>query len=250
MPDVYFPVDTALRVINYDLYVQAYEHNGYSMPQIESFPSWFSDFEWDDSALSYPYMVFELGLDTAGQVVSAEKVFATDPSFADQVMSAALWASFRPARLSGKAVASRSFLIVSQYPHTPYPTREWRLADSSTQTYLEKQQLRLVGDTVGMLSVPVMRLYPGDKIKFGGRFASARDSAVAAVRVDATGKVSAMRLDVSRKVLRAELIKMLAGLRYFPAVDYRGKPQAMSGLLKLTLTGSGNIRIDHFWLSL
>ena len=249
MPDVFFPVDTALTIANRELYFQAFNYNGYQFPQIDTFPSYFSDLEWHDSSLTYPYMILGLNLDTTGRVTAADKIFASDPSFVDQVLSASLWAKFMPAQFDGRPMASRCFLIVSQYPHTSYPTHEWRLADSSQQTYLESQQLRLIPDTVGLLSVPILRLYPGDEVKFGGRFAKYRDTVVAAIRVDAAGSLSVPRLGSIRKNLRNELMKLLRGLKFFPSVDYQGQPHSMHGLAKITLTGSGIVRIEYFWLS-
>ncbi len=249
MPDVFFPVDTALTVANRELYFHACSLNGYHFAQIETFPSYFSDLEWHDSSLTYPYMILGLNLDTAGTVTAADKVFASDPSFVDQVLSASLWADFAPAGFEGRPMASRCFLIVSQYPHTSYPTHQWRRADSSLQTYLESRQLRLVADTVGLLSEPILRLYPGDEVKFGGRFAALRDTIVAAVRVNAAGNLSVLRLDHTLDDLRNGLIRLVKSLEFFPAVDYQGKPHPMHGLARLILTGSGIVRIEYFWLS-
>ena len=249
MPDVFFPVDTALTVANRELYFHAFGLNGYRFAQIDNFPSFFSDLDWRDSSLTYPYMILGLDLDSAGNVTAADKIIASDPSFVDQVLSASLWAKFEPAYVEGRPVASRSFLIVSLFPHTGYPTREWRRADSSLQTYLEDQQLQLIADTVGLLSVPILRLYPGDETKFGGRFAGLQGTVVAAINVDTTGSLSVLRLGPARDYLRNRLVKHLRGLKFFPAVDYRGKPRSMHGLVELTLTGSGIVRIEYFWLS-
>lgn len=249
MPDLLFPVDTARSVVNSELYFHAMSYNGYRLAQIDTFPSYFSDLDWGDSSLTYPYMILGLNLDTAGRVTAADKIYASDPSFVGQLLSASLWAKFTPVYFEGRPIASRCFLIVSQYPHTVNPTQEWRLADSSRQTYLESQQLRLVADTVGLLSVPIMRVYPGDEVNLGGRLGATRDTIVAALHVHSNGKLSVKRLGPTRKFLRSELMKQLKSMRFFPALDFQGRPRDMECLVELTLTGSGIIRIEYFWLS-
>jgi hypothetical protein len=247
-PDIYFPVDTAKRIANRDLYFKAFTFNGVEFPGIESFPSFFCDLEWHDSLLIYPFAVIGLDLDATGAVTAAEKVLSSNRSFVDQIMSASLWATFSPARVNNQPVASHCFLIVSLYPHSTYPTRSWHRADSNRYTYLENQQLQLIADTVGLLSLPIFQSYPGDRVSFGGRFAALQDTVMLAVKVSATGDMSPQIFGHVRRNLREALVRLLKGLKFFPAFDYQGEAQSVSGLVRLTLSGSGNVRIEYFWL--
>ncbi len=247
-PDIFFPVDSTGAVIDADLYFKAFGLNDIRLPRIEEFPRYFCDLKWSDTSLIFKYALTKLALDESGRVTDIQEVSSTFPAFTSQIMSAILWADFSPAVVLGTPVPAECFVLISFFPQISYPAPVWRRSDIDSLPPLERFRVRLLPDTVGLLSKPLPSKVPGDEFALAGKHTALRDTVSAVVRIDTTGHASLGRTSKARKGTGKAVHQVAAQLRFFPALDYQGHPHSFSGLVSFIFQASSKIRIVYHWL--
>ncbi len=249
-PEVIFPVDSLGKVRDADLYFHAYSLNGIRSPRLEKFPRYYCDAKADDTAKLYRYILAKVSLDTTGSVAGIEVVQSTYPQFTQQITSAILWAEFSPASVNDSLQPSTGYLLVSFFPHVSYPTREWRRSALDSMNVLERCRVRLLPDTVGLLSPPIPVLAPGDEYTLAGTHAFLHDTVSAVVSVNKGGKATASFISSTNPMLRQAVMKLVRRLAFYPALDFEGEPHFYSGLVHFIFEGSSKVRIEYHWLKL
>ena len=248
LPDIHFPIDSASAVVDADLYFKTFALNDIRVPQLEEFPRYFCDLKVTDSSVVFKYVLVKVGLDESGRVTDVENVSSNYPAFTRQVMSAILWARFSPAVVQGSPVPAECFVLVSFFPQINYPTRVWQRSDLDSLGPLARFRIRLLPDTVGLMSKPLLAKMSGDEFTLAGKHAFYRDTVRAVLSVNTTGRVSLRRFTKAGEVMRQAVNELSARLRFFPALDYQGRPHRFSGLVSFIFQGSPKIRIVYHWL--
>lgn len=248
LPDIHFPIDSTGAIIDGDLYFKTFALNDIRVPQLEEFPRYFCDLKVTDSSVVFKYVLAKVGLDESGWVTDVEKVSSNYPAFTRQVMSAILWARFSSAVVQGSPVPAECFVLVSFFPQINYPTRVWQRSDLDSLGPLSRFRIRLLPDTVGLMSKPLPARISGDEFTLAGKHALYRDTVSAVLLVDTTGRVSLRRLTKAGEIMQQAVYELGERLRFFPALDYQGRPHRFSGLVSFIFQGSPKIRIVYHWL--
>ena len=248
LPDIHFPIDSTGVIDDADLYFKTFALNDIRVPQLEEFPRYFCDLKVRDTSVVFKYVLARVSLDELGGVSNVEKVSSNYPAFTRQVMSAILWARFSPAVVQGSPVPAECFVLVSFFPQINYPTRVWQRSDLDSLGPLSRFRIRLLPDTVGLMSKPLPARMSGDEFTLAGKYATFRDTVSAALSVDTTGRATLRRLTKAGEKMQQAVYKLGERLRFFPALDYQGRPHRFSGLVSFIFQGSPKIRIVYHWL--
>lgn len=248
LPDISFPIDSTGVIVDADLYFKTFALNEIRVPQLEEFPRYFCDLKVTDSSVVFKYVLARVGLDESGRVTDIEKVSSNYPAFSRQVMSAILWARFSPAVVQGSPVPAECFVLVSFFPRINYPTRVWQRSDLDSLGPLARFRIRLLPDTVGLMSKPLPVRMSGDEFTLAGKYAAFRDTVSAALSVDTTGRATLRRFTKAGEGMQQAVYELGGRLRFFPALDYQGRPHRFSGLVSFIFQGSPKIRIVYHWL--
>lgn len=248
LPDIYFPIDSAGAIADADLYFKTFALNDIRVPQLEEFPSYFCDLKATDTSVVFKYVLVKVGLDKSGRVTDVEEVFSNYPAFTRQVLSAILWARFSPAEVKGSPLPVECFVLVSFFPQVNYPTRVWQRSGLDSVGPLARFRIRLLPDTVGLMSKPLPAKKSGDEFTLAGKHDFYRDTVGAVLSVDTTGRVSLRRLTKAGEKMQQTVYELGKRLRFFPALDYQGRPHRFTGLVSFIFQGSPKIRIVYHWL--
>jgi hypothetical protein len=88
----------------------------------------------------------------------------------------------------------------------------------------------------------------GDEFTLAGKHTFYRDTVSAALSVDTTGRATLRRLTKAGEGMQQAVNELGGRLRFFPALDYQGRPHRFSGLVSFIFQGSSKIRIVYHWL--
>lgn len=246
-PDLLFPVDDKLQVVDRNLYELGYSVNDIHLPQLKMFPSYYCDLSWDDSLSIIRVVLLKVELDKEGSPTATEELFSSYPSQTMLIQSAVLWARFAPARIGGDPIASYSYLLVTFPPRAGYPTRLFTDSTARKADLAERVRVTILADTVGLMLTPVPRSRSGEMAVSYGRLRHFEGSISAAVSIDTSGRISASRKYGAKPVYLREINGFLSELEMFPAQDFQGNPRPYKGLIHIEGTGSTDVRIRYFW---
>jgi hypothetical protein len=124
----------------------------------------------------------------------------------------------------------------------------WRRTALDSINLLERYRVRLLPDTVGLMTKPLPAWPGGEEFTFTGFNRFFRDTVGVQVRIDTSGNIRIRRMSGGNKQLRTSIRKAVSHLKFFPALDYQGQPQPYSGLISFISQGSVKIRIVCHWL--
>lgn len=181
-------------------------------------------------------------------MVGRELVSTNCGGFSDQLVNATAWATYQPAKMGGKPLASTNFLLVTFYPTISYPTKPLVAAKPDTSTWHRKYLLQMLPDTLGVMTEPVPRAPTSTNLLATVPPGQARRTFVIPCGVDSAGflHLKAPYADSSGiPRLCAEIAKLV---RLYPALDYRGGPKPFEGYVEITTLNQTNVRIRYLWL--
>lgn len=247
LPDLYLPVDSNRAVSDRDLYMRTLAANGVTFPLLETFPPYFCDLEWSDSLTTLPYVLLAIELDAGGKLIGDEVESTNYEAFALQLKSAALSAEFKPLLVNGEARASSCFLLVSFFPQLGYPTEVWKSSEYADYSFLQRSQIRLIPDTVGLLTKPFPRFFPPQLVTVAGSHRGLSDSVTASVMVSVEGELKILSYGKVSPPIRQGIQKLVKAIKFFPAMDYAGQPRDFYGMVRLIFSSSAKIRIEYLW---
>ncbi|HWR82129.1 MAG TPA: hypothetical protein VN285_02380, partial [Candidatus Deferrimicrobium sp.] len=199
------------------------------------------------TSVSLRYVFLKLELSKTGKVVNVEPIISTFPAFTQQIQSAILWARFSPAAVRGKSAASTCFILISFFPQIHYPTRVWRPSDQNS--LYERLRIRLLPDTVGLLTEPIPAELTPEEFTLGSRQALFIDTVNAVVSVDTLGLAAVHRIGTEVRQLRHTVQEIGRRLQFFPALDTRGNRHPFTGLASFVFDGSTKVRVVYHWLA-
>jgi hypothetical protein len=246
---LYMPYNPGSGIKDRPLLERALELNGFALPGVNLFPSYFCHFTANQSNAKYPFAIFKITLDSSGHPRNFSELLSTNKSFSRTVATAILYASFRPAAYNGKPVPSILFLIFRFFDRIEYPTTSWPPSDSAGADYpLEYARIDPCLYLDSIINPPLPLNTPGGEFTFDLE-SMANDTISAFVKIDTLGNIAAMIFDApdfyppvgdGKKILRK--------LRFFPGRNIRDSLLFYDGKVTLAFDGSRNIRIWTDWL--
>jgi hypothetical protein len=225
--------------------------NGYAAPRIEKFPSYNCGLSYRDKFAVPPFILFKVASDTSGNITDAKLVKSTMPALTSQLQSAVRWAKLVPAKSDTLPLQSNPYLAVFFFPGINYPTRSF-VVESSVQgaSILEKSQLRLLPDTSKYLFLPIPKNPPYDSMYLRKTKApSGLESLIASIQIDSSGNTSIHFPPRLSPSALTELKDITSSLKFYPALNFSGRPVPFYGTIRLEFTDSTLVRIWYEWLS-
>jgi hypothetical protein len=248
-PDVHFPVGSGSIIDNLDLYRTTCRLNGLEPSELVGFPSYFHlENSRDSLGKPVPVVMFRLVIDSTGRLVASEKRFSSASGFDRQVEVALLRASFLPAQRSDTAVPCVAWLVVSFYPNVSYPTQVWERTASGEQQFLDQLRLRLLPDTLGVMQLPIPRRAQHEFYSIRGDHQYDRDTVSATLHIDTLGQARSSAVDRASPAVQAAVRRIVAAIKFHPAVGFDGQARSFSGRVFYEFKGSNTVRIRYAWL--
>ncbi len=243
-----FPVNADSTITNRSLYFEALEKLGVEFVEIRKFPPYFCDISPADSLEILPYALIKIKLDENGQINSSEIVGSNLPAFAPQLQSAALWADFSPLKLDGNAAPCDGFLLVSFLPQLQYPTNHIEFKSDSVYEWYERWRIQLLPDTVGLMFPPMPKQRDIDKLTQSGKDQHLYAEVTAYLAIDTVGNVRVISIDTKNPPLHKAVAFALKNVRFFPALNFNGKPVSFLGSARFSLQNRSEVIVDYLWL--
>ncbi len=227
------------------------ELNGFSIPGIVSYPSYFISVEKSGEKFEYPFSVAEVEIDSAGQLVDFEILYSYGRDFSNIIGTSLLYADFEPAEYKGVGFNSRIFIIYRFFGSIQYPTGSWPPEPvpgiNLPFEYLRIEPLLYLDSIV---NPPIPLNFPAGLFKYDSIIPFS-DSAEVSVNIDENGRVRSFRIlsFVNNEIERLvnEIIKKL---RFLPARDLSSNRTEFNGTLSLEFSEGKFVYIWTDWLPL
>lgn len=243
-----FPMDTLGQVNNRRLYDRCLELNDITQPRVTRFESYYATPNMDTALVSYRFVLFAVDLDSTGAVLDRRILISTYPVYDEQVLTAILWGEFAPASVKGRTIPSTLYLMVSFFGAVAYPSPIWPPNPDSISNPLEFFRIRSFTDQSGLMALPMpVRLY-SDLYPLGPERVFRHNTVSVQVRIDTLGRCRFGSTDRTFKELLGVLRKTVNKIKFFPALDFNGRPQNYSGLVYLEFTDKTTVRVRCSWL--
>lgn len=246
-PDFYFPIDNELNINEPDLYYLIFQYNNITLPSVKYFPKYFCNIDWNDSLDIYPFVLLQLDLDERGEVKDVTEILSTYSNYTMTLMSASLWSEFVPAKVNDSDISCNPFLLVSFFPQIYYPTQKFYNDMSDSLPIHEKMRVKLIPDSLHILQKPIPRIYDGERISISNIPRSLNDTLSLLLTVDTLGHTKLNRFGKINKGTYDIMQNVLSRMKFYPAIDFYGKPVEYSGFVQLIFKGSEKVRIKYLW---
>lgn len=249
--DLEFPLDSTGAIVDRILYDSLVTLNGITPPRLAKFSSYHCGLSYKDKISVPPFILFKVSSDTMGRITDAKLVKSTMPSLTSQLQSAVRWSSLSPPKKDGRGIASNPYIAIFFFPGINYPTRPF-IADSNAQfsSQLERSQLRMIPDSSKYLFLPVPKNPPYDSLYLrGDQGVGGLEMLTSFIQIDSTGE-SAIHFPPGLTALgRSQLREVSSSLKFYPALDFSGRPVTYYGTVRLEFTDSTLVRIQYDWLN-
>ncbi|UCC45628.1 MAG: hypothetical protein JSU65_06835 [Candidatus Zixiibacteriota bacterium] len=246
-PSVLVPVDSRHEITDIRLYWHSLALNGYRPPSLSSFPSYFCKIAPSDSVDRPPYVLARVSLDATGRPTDVDLIRSTEPAFTDQILSAMNWATYSPAERLGRPVPGSLLVSILLWPKITYPTQPFISDQRDDLSLFQRERIRTHPEMIGMMVPPVPRNFPKGNLTPRGVVRPLTTSATASILIDSTGHVIFRGAEGASRGMRL-LRTVVEQLRYYPALDFEGKPQRFLGIVRLDFDDSRTVRIQSRWL--
>lgn len=246
-PLVRFPVGPDCQVDDGELYWAALAGLGFRPACLRRFESYYYRLNLTKLWQMYEYKVFQMDLDSTGDVVGVRLASATTPHFNDQIMTAINWGEYEPMSINGRPVASSNFLVILLLPTVEYPTPPLDFRNTDTYNVWDRLRVRLMPDTLGVLAPPIPKKEWSTEISHKFFSGMIPDLVSGRIRVDTTGM---SRIDkVTSDFWKARRILFLNAFEipFFPALDFSGHSRVWSGLVFLKYTNDSTTQVWFDW---
>lgn len=243
-----FPVDSLGHLNNRPLYDRCLELNDISLPRVIRFESYFAMPNTDTTTGSYRYALYAIDLDSSGVVLERRILVTTYPVYDEQVKTAILWGEFAPAVQKGRSIPSTLYLMVSFFGAAAYPTPLWPPDPDSVSNRLEFLRIQNFADQSGLMALPLPQRLPSNIYPLGRDPVLQRDTVSVRIQIDSLGRCRFMGSAKTHKEIRIALRQIVPKIKFYPALDFSGRPQNYSGRAFFEFTGEANVRVRWTWL--
>jgi len=227
------------------------ELNGYDIPRLLEFPSYFCSFpkKKGDSGGDYPYVVYRIDLDNDGQLIDYDKILIGGPDYSRWTDNALLYAKFNPASLNSTPMKSRIYLTIRYFDYIGYPTGIWRYSDINDSTAIgERMRIESAVYLDSMVNPPIP-VNIRAAVFHNTEIIQIDDSVEVQVKINKSGKVTLREFGAFiPQAIREDINEFLGRLRFSPAVDIHGEQIEFDGKLELKFNNSKKIRMIAEWL--
>ncbi len=222
--------------------------NGFTLPGVEYFPSYYLSVPKDSGRTEYDYSVYKVSVDDDGKVTDFVERATSNAKLSDLFTISARYARYRAAGYKGAHFPSDFYLIARFFDKQNYPTIAWP-ADSTSSREVSIDRYRL--ENVQYLDSLLSPAYPEN---LSGVFGSpgmniGADSIPAEIGITADGTIEwviyGKHLTLAAK---RDLDKILKQVRIIPAMDSTGRAVPFQGRLLISRAGSNKLRITADWL--
>lgn len=245
-----FPFDEPACEFKSHLVEKTLIFNGYDLPEIIRFPSYFcSPSAMNDSIPGYPFVIFEIEVDSTGRLVEFEKVFASRADCAALLSNVLLHTQFQPPSRHGHPFAARFYLVVRFFGSGDYPTAVWTPENSGgNRNIFEMKRIEVLPYLGSIVNPPYpISAYDGDY--FYNSVVSFKDSVDIMVHIDSLGRIGRTEYQAfSHERLRHVIDEVVKKLKFTPATSLDGTRVGFDGVLRFRFDNSKNIRIQPGWL--
>lgn len=243
-----FPIDSLGQLNDRRLYERCLELNDITPPRVVRFESYFATPNIDTTSGPYRFVLLAIDLDSSGVVLERRILSSTFPVYDEQVKTAILWGEFAPAAQKGRSIPSTMYLLVSFFGTTAWPTPVWPPDPDSTTNELEFLRIRSFADQSGLMALPMPRRLPSNIYPLGRNPVLWRDTVSVRIQIDTLGRCRFMSSEKTRKEITKALRQIVPRIKFFPALDFNGRPQNYSGRAFFEFSGEANVRVYCAWL--
>jgi len=246
--DLTLPYDATTGARDRRLIDMALTENGFVLPGLEYFPSYYLSVPKDSGRTEYDYAVFKVNVDSDGKVTDFVEQATSNPKLSDLFSISARYARYRTASYKGERFPSEFYLITRFFDEQNYPTLAWP-PDSTSPVEVPIDRYRL--QSALYLDSLLSPAYPKN---LSGVFGFpgmniGQDSIPAEINILADGAIEWV---IYGKHLTSEakqnLNKILKQVQLIPAMDSTGRAVPFRGNLLISRSGSNKLRITADWL--
>jgi hypothetical protein len=226
--------------------------NGFAIPGLIRFPSYFCYFADPSLTDNYPYAIFEIELDSAGQLIDYNQTFSSYEAYSRLIMNAIMYADFQPEKYKNAALPSKFYLVVRFFENLNYPTTLWPPPKDDPRAKMPFDYIRLETGLYldSVINPPIPTNAPFNVYRID-KLTQIFDTAYVKVKIDTLGHVkkytyAAYIVEPLQKIVDEVVPK----LKFTAASDLSGKNVNFEGGLSLIFDSSKKIRIIAEWLPL
>ncbi|MEW5922656.1 MAG: hypothetical protein AB1746_01570 [Candidatus Zixiibacteriota bacterium] len=244
------PFDEPSCELNFHLVEKTLRLNGYELPKVARFPSYFCfQSALPDSLAGYPFVIFEIDVDSAGNMVDYSQIFTNRADCAALLSNVLLYTQFLPPSHNGKPFAAKFYLVVRFFRSADYPTAVWTSENAlENRDVFEMKRIEVL-PYLGSIANPPYPINAFDGDYFYNSVISFKDSVDIMVHIDSLGRVgSTWYQSYTHERLRHVIDDVLKKFRFTPATRPDGERVGFDGRLRFEFDNSKNIRIQPAWL--
>jgi len=223
--------------------------NGFNLPVLRKFPSYFCKAGTADRKESYNFAIFEIMLDSQGNPVDATEYCSSNADYSKLLGLAAFYAEYLPASFHKERFESGIFVMVRFFPELEYPTHLWPNFNLPSQSY-PFEFIRLKSDLYldSIINPAIPANIPGGIINWPD-FIPLNDSVWVKVKIDTMGQIVSHSFYTPVWGEKDSLTEqILRSLQFIPARDISNSVCEFSGSLMIRFQSGRNIRIEADWL--
>jgi len=242
------PVSSQNRMTDPDLYSVSLALNGYRQARLAAFPSYFCLREDTDSIAVPSYVSALIDLNENGRPTRIESNGSTPP-LADQILTAMNWAEYIPAERNGQRTEGGLQITVILYPEVICPTEPVKFPLSDSVGMYEHNRIIARSSFADLLMLPVPVNLKRGLLYSYQPVANLPDTGLAIIRIDGAGNPTLVFTNPSSVKTRENYLKVVASLRFYPALNSLGQAVSFTGRLSIYGTDSRNVRVSCDWLA-
>lgn len=223
--------------------------NGFDLPGIRKFPSYYCSAMPSNKIDNYNFAIFQASLDSSGKPAQIFEYCSSNMDYSKLFALIILHGEFLPAVYKGSAESSDIFITVRFFPQVKYPTHDWPPADAPAEAFpLEfvRMETGLYLDSIIHPAFPLN--LPGGIINWPN-YIPFSDSVYSKVEIDTLGRIIEQSFYSpiwgEMKTLTEQVFRTL---RFMPARDINNARLNFCGSIILRFQNGRNIRIEAGWL--
>jgi hypothetical protein len=243
-----YPITADSSISDQSLYAQSLRLNGVATAAWKQFPWFHAGLHSEDTTYLLRYALISLGLSAKGKVTHADLVGTNYPGYAEQVASAAKYGSFLPAKRGVRNVSSDNLLLITFFPSVSYPTKPLVSTNLDTVSWHYRYLVRMMPDSFGLMTDPIPRQPTPGIYQMQVPAAVAYRDLLMNCRIDSVGKISLIPFGVDTTGLKQFCKSLSEQMRFYPGMDFHGRPKPFDGLVQLSNRGGAIVRIEYLWL--
>ncbi len=247
---LYLPYDDYTCIKRKEMLDSALELNGFTIPGLEKFPSYFCYFPDPLLTDNYPYAIFEIELGKSGELIEYNETFSNFEAFSRLIMNAIMYADFRPAGLNGANFQSKFYLIVRFFENLNYPATLWPPEKNNPKAKMPFDYIRMETELYldSIINPPIPTNAPFGVFRVS-KLTQVSDTAYVRLIIDTMGNVKDFEFEDYIAVPLDKIINdVVPKLKFTPARDLDGWKIQFNGRLSLIFDFSKKIRIIADWL--